>query len=171
MASGVYAQSGSVNRLQSGNSQEEREQARENAANSAAQRMKDLQQRGFGGRNTAAAQVTAVSDSVVKAAGQQADETLNTDPQFPGGEVFLQAYLKKKLLHTGVGGKGDVVVKFMVDKKGNIYGAEVAQSAGSSLDTAAFNIVTGMPRWRPGLTDGHPVDKPASVTVSFGKDE
>ena len=66
--------------------------------------------------------------------------------------------------------KGDVVISFKVDKKGNIYGAEVTKSAGSTLDTAAFNIVTGMPRWRPGLTNGQPADKPASVTVSFGKE-
>lgn len=132
-------------------------------------KMEELRSRGFGARNTAAAQVTAVADSVAKA--EQSKVQGDADPSFPGGEVFLQAYLKKKLLHSGVSGKGTVVISFMVDKKGNIYNAEVTQSAGSTLDTAAFNIVTGMPRWRPGLTNGQPADKPAQVTVSFGQED
>ena len=132
------------------------------------EKMEELRSRGFGARNTAVAQVSAVADSVAKT--EQSNVQGDTDPSFPGGEVFLQAYLKKKLLHSGVSGKGDVVVSFMVDKKGNIYNAEVTQSAGSTLDTAAFNIVTGMPRWRPGYTNGQPADKPAKVTVSFGKE-
>ncbi|MDE7118262.1 MAG: energy transducer TonB [Bacteroidaceae bacterium] len=136
------------------------------------EKMKAAQMRGFGARNTHAAQVGAVADSVAKAAEKETQKAQgDTDPSFPGGEIFLKAYLKKKLLHSGVSGTGDVVVSFHVDKNGNIYGAEVTKSAGSTLDTAAFNIVTGMPRWRPGLTKGEPADKPASVTVSFGQDE
>lgn len=129
-------------------------------------KLKEAQMSAFGSKNKEAQQQSAQADSVAKATAQTQKDT---DPEFPGGQVFLEAYLKKKLLHTGVNGKGDVVVSFKVDKKGNIYGAEVTKSAGSTLDTAAFNIVTGMPRWRPGLTNGVPVDKPASVTVSFGK--
>ncbi len=127
-------------------------------------KMKELQAQGFGARNTAA-QAAASNEAVAEVAEG------DTDPSFPGGEMFLQAYLKKKLMHSGVSGKGDVVISFKVDKKGNIYGAEVTQSAGSTLDTAAFNIVTGMPRWKPGQTNGEPADKPAQVTVSFGKED
>lgn len=123
--------------------------------------MNALRSRGFGARNTENVQATNEADSV--------QVTGDTDPSFPGGELFLEAYLKKKLMHSNVGGSGEVVVSFMVDKKGNIYNAEVTQSAGSALDTAAFNIITGMPRWKPGYTDGEPADKPAKVTVSFGK--
>ena len=128
--------------------------------------MKELQAQGFGARNAAA---QAEGKEAAAAATEQAEG--DTDPSFPGGDVFLQAYLKKKLMHSGVNGKGDVVISFKVDKKGNIYGAEVTKSAGSTLDTAAFNIVTGMPRWKPGLTNGEPADKPAQVTVSFGNEE
>ena len=144
----------------------------DSAMASAESRLKEVQMRAFGARNTAAAQVGAVADSVAKAEEKKAQKAqVDAEPSFPGGEIFLKAYLKKKLLHSGVSGKGDVVVSFRVDAKGNIYGAEVTQSAGATLDTAAFNIVTGMPRWRPGLANGEPADKPASVTVSFGKDE
>ncbi|MBQ6749409.1 MAG: hypothetical protein IJR02_01410 [Bacteroidaceae bacterium] len=45
------------------------------------------------------------------------------------------------------------------------------KSAGGTLDTQAFDIVTGMPRWKPGTTNGEPVDKPASVTVHFGAED
>lgn len=132
--------------------------------------MKALRSKGFGARNTATVQSTNEAADAARAAENDSLQALgDTDPSFPGGDVFLEAYLKKKVTHSDVSGTGDVVVSFMVDKKGNIYGAEVTQSAGNTLDTAAFNIVTGMPRWRPGYTDGEPADKPAKVTVSFGK--
>ena len=131
-------------------------------------KLKEAQMSAFGSKNKEAILQGTKADSLAKVSGEAAKA--DTDPEFPGGDIFLQAYLKKKLLHSGVNGKGDVVVSFNVDKKGNIYGAEVTKSAGSTLDTAAFNIVTGMPRWRPGLTNGQPADKPASVTVSFGKE-
>lgn len=147
-------------------------QNKENAEADAAAKMKAAQMSGFGSKNKEAILQGAKADSIAKVAAEQAAKVeSDTDPEFPGGEIFLQAYLKKKLLHSNVSGKGDVVVSFKVDKKGNIYGAEVTKSAGSILDTAAFDIVTGMPRWRPGLTNGQPADKPASVTVSFGKED
>ncbi len=136
-------------------------------AQDVSEKLKAAQMSGFGSKNKEAILQGAKADSVAQTETKVEGDT---DPEFPGGDLFLQAYLKKKLLHSGVAGKGDVVISFKVDKKGNIYGAEVTKSAGSTLDTAAFNIVTGMPRWRPGLTNGQPADKPASVTVSFGKE-
>lgn len=136
-------------------------------AQDVSEKLKAAQMSGFGSKNKEAILQGAKADSIAQAETKVEGDT---DPEFPGGDLFLQAYLKKKLLHSGVTGKGDVVISFKVDKKGNIYGAEVTKSAGSTLDTAAFNIVTGMPRWRPGLTNGQPADKPASVTISFGKE-
>lgn len=142
----------------------------EQAQESAVDRMKEAQMRSFGARNTAAAQVSAVADSVAKAEEVKTQKAQGeAEPSFPGGEIFMKAYLKKKLLHSGVTGKGSVEVSFRVDTKGNIYGAEVTKSGGATLDTAAFNIVTGMPRWRPGLRKGVPADLPTSVTVTFGE--
>lgn len=136
-------------------------------AQDVSEKLKAAQMSGFGSKNKEAILQGTKADSIAQAETKVEGDT---DPEFPGGDLFLQAYLKKKLLHSGVTGKGDVVISFKVDKKGNIYGAEVTKSAGSTLDTAAFNIVTGMPRWRPGLTNGQPADKPASVTISFGKE-
>lgn len=140
-------------------------------AQNVSDKLKAAQMSGFGSQNREVILQGAKADSIAKTAAEQAAKVEgDTDPEFPGGEIFLQAYLKKKLLHSDVSGKGDVVISFKVDKKGNIYGAEVTKSAGNTLDTAAFNIITGMPRWRPGLTNGQPADKPASVTISFGKE-
>lgn len=159
---------------QEGNKQPQKVQSSpaevEQAQGQANDRMREVQQRSFGARNTAVAQVDAVADSVAKAEELKAQKAQGeAEPSFPGGEIFLKAYLKKKLLHSGVGGKGTVEVSFRVDTKGNIYGAEVTKSGGATLDTAAFNIVTGMPRWRPGLRNGSPADLPTSVTVTFGE--
>lgn len=126
-------------------------------------KMKALRSRGFGARHTEATQTPATEGDSLQVQGDK-------DPSFHGGDIFLQAYLKNKLMHSDVSGTGDVVISFRVDKKGNIYNAEVTQSSGNNaIDTAAFNIVTGMPRWDPGYTNGEPADKPAQVTISFGK--
>ena len=91
-------------------------------------KLKEAQMSGFGSKNREAILQGAKADSIAKAAAQQAAKVEgDTDPEFPGGEIFLQAYLKKKLLHSDVSGKGDVVISFKVDKKGNIYGAEVTK--------------------------------------------
>lgn len=144
----------------SAQAQTENTNAPKTETTSAEARMKEMQAQGFGAQNAKNQGSTSGQDSTAKAEG-------DTDPSFPGGAIFMEAYLKKKLLHSGVTGSGTVVVSFRVDAKGNLYGAAVTQSAGSTLDTAAFNIVTGMPRWKPGLTNGVPTDKPAQVSVVF----
>lgn len=121
--------------------------------------MKDLQAKGFGAANTKA---NAKKDSVA----QQVEEN-DTVPTFPGGQMFLDAYIAKKVEQVAAKGKGEVVVSFKVDKKGYIYGAEVTKSAGNALDTEAFNIVTSMPKWKPAKKDGIAVEGNAQVTVKF----
>lgn len=121
--------------------------------------MKDLQARGFGAANTKA---NAKKDSVVQQVAAN-----DTVPTFPGGQMFLDAYIAKKIEQISVKGKGEVVIDFKVDKKGYIYGAEVTKSAGNALDTEAFNIVTSMPKWKPAMKDGIAVEGKAQVTIKF----
>lgn len=83
--------------------------------------------------------------------------------------MFLKAYIKKKVAASGISDKGSVEVSFVVDAKGSIQSAKVTKSAGEAMDKAALAIVSGMPRWKPGTTNGAAVDKPAKVTVVFGE--
>lgn len=124
----------------------------------------ELRARGFGVQNASKpAQAGKTTNSQAQG---------NTDPTFPGGDLFLDAYIKKqRLLHKEARGNGDVTVSFRVDAKGSIHNAQITQSADSILDATAFKIVTGMPRWTPGLTNGQPADKPAKVTVHFADDK
>jgi len=121
--------------------------------------MKELQSRGFGAANTKA---NEVKDSVIQ-------EVVSGDiaPSFPGGQMFLDAYIAKKIEQISVKGKGEVVIDFKVDKKGYIYGAEITKSAGNALDTEAFNIVTSMPKWKPAMKDGIAVEGTSQVTIKF----
>ena len=95
--------------------------------------------------------------------------TQDTAPTFTGGEMFLKAYIKKKVAASGISDKGSVEVSFVVDAKGCIQSAKVTKSAGEAMDKAALAIVSGMPRWKPGTTNGAAVDKPSKVTVVFGE--
>lgn len=126
-----------------------------------AQDFSKLVAKGFGAQNT---KMALAKDSLSATAAPS-----DTVPTFPGGDMFLEAYIQKKIEQIDVKGKGEVVVSFNVDKKGYIYGAEVTKSAGNALDTEAFNIVTSMPKWRPARKDGNPIDHSASVTIKFGE--
>ncbi len=130
-----------------------------------AQDFSKLVARGFGAKNTQNVQSAkdVAADSIAVA-----NDTL---PHFPGGDLFLEAFIEKKVMESAqrVGSEGDVEVTFKVDKKGYIYGAEVTKSVNQALDTEAFNIVTAMPRWRPARKDGEPIESQTKLVISFRK--
>ena len=112
-----------------------------NVSAQAESKMEEMRSRAFGARNTVVKKAEAAADSAARMAMVDSlKRETDTAPSFPGGEMFLQAYLKKKILHSDVKGKGDVVVGFNVDKKGNIYGAEVTQSTNATLNTGKISV-------------------------------
>ena len=68
-------------------------------AQDVSEKLKAAQMSGFGSKNKEAILQGAKADSIAQAETKVEGDT---DPEFPGGDLFLQAYLKKKLLHSGV---------------------------------------------------------------------
>ena len=70
-------------------------QDKETAEADAAAKLKAAQMSGFGSKNKESVLQGAKADSIAKVAAEQAAIVEgDTDPEFPGGEIFLQAYLK-----------------------------------------------------------------------------
>jgi len=93
-------------------------------------------------------------------------------PEFPGGQKALFDYLRfnthypKQAYRKGI--QGRVVCQFVVKKDGKISKVEVVRSSGDkSLDREAVRVIRSMPKWKPGMYQGKPVNVKYSVPVTF----
>jgi len=92
-------------------------------------------------------------------------------PHFPGGNQALYEYISlnthypKKAIKMNISGK--VIVRFLVDKQGNIKDVAIEKGVDSLLDQEAMRVVSNMPKWKPGEQRGKPVEVTLSVPVEF----
>ena len=92
-------------------------------------------------------------------------------PGFPGGLFVLMQYLNDNIQYPDKakndGVEGRVIVSFIVGKEGLIKDAQVEKSVDPELDAEAIRVVSGMPRWTPGKSQGEPVDVKYSIPINF----
>ncbi|MBE9511854.1 MAG: TonB family protein [Bacteroidetes bacterium] len=92
-------------------------------------------------------------------------------PHFPGGKQALSEYISsniqypKKALKKNISGK--VMVRFLVDKQGNVKDVAIEKGVDPLLDQEALRVVSNMPKWKPGEQRGKPVGVTLSVPVEF----
>ena len=92
-------------------------------------------------------------------------------PQFPGGQAAMMKFIADSLRYPSVayenGIEGRVIVKFVVDCKGNIVNPLVVRSVDPLLDREAIRLVKLMPKWIPGRQNGKPVSVVCLVPIRF----
>jgi|GEM_PF-305404 len=92
-------------------------------------------------------------------------------PGFPGGLFVLMQYLNDNIQYPDKakndGVEGRVIVSFIVGKEGLIKDAQVEKSVDPELDAEAIRVVSGMPRWTPGKSQGEPVEVKYSIPINF----
>lgn len=92
-------------------------------------------------------------------------------PEFPGGSDALMTYLARSVrypvdaMENGIQGK--VIVSFVVKTDGSLTDVKVARSVHPSLDAEAVRVVKAMPKWKPGIQNGKPVNVHFMVPVIF----
>jgi|GEM_PF-1767383 len=110
-------------------------------------------------------------------AGQKYDSPLQADsvfiyvdaaPQFPGGDDEMYRYIEEELFlqistpfldRLNESGSYDCLLKFVVDRKGNISGASVDnRSRDFYLSDDLIRIINNMPVWKPGEVKRAPVN-------------
>lgn len=98
-------------------------------------------------------------------------EHVEVMPQFPGGNVELMRYLSANIKYPTIaaenGIEGRVVLKFVVGKDGGISNIQVVRALDPSCDKEAVRVVKGMPKWIPGMQNGHPVAVYFTLPVLF----
>ena len=82
-------------------------------------------------------------------------------PQFPGGEAALLAYVAKNIKYPAIAVEqeiqGTVQLRFVVEANGSIGDVQVVKSLESHCDKEAIRVVKSLPRFIPGKQQGRPV--------------
>jgi TonB family protein len=90
-------------------------------------------------------------------------------PQFSGD---LGKYLAANIRYPEAAKKeqvqGRVVIRFVVDKEGNVTDAVLQRDIGGGCGEEAMRVVRNMPKWSPGKQGGQPVSVCYTLPVSFG---
>ncbi len=96
---------------------------------------------------------------------------VNQQPDFPGGEDSLMAFIKKNLKYPAFakenGIQGRVTLSFVVEKDGSISNIEILRSPAEELSQEAIRIVKSMPKWKPGVLKGENVRVKYVLPVTF----
>ncbi len=99
-------------------------------------------------------------------------EVVEQMPEFPdGGMQGLMQYLSKNIKYPTIaaenGTQGRVTVQFVVNRDGSIVDAKVLRGVDPYLDKEAIRVISGMPKWKPGMQRGKPVRVKYTVPVMF----
>jgi periplasmic protein TonB len=93
------------------------------------------------------------------------------NPEFPGGEAALMAYIQKNTKYPAIAREnnieGRVFVSFIVEKDGSISNVEVKRGIGGGCDEEAKRVIKSQPKWTPGKQNGRPVRVQYNVPVNF----
>ena len=125
-------------------------------------------------------EITPISGEIITVKDSLTEKDSLTDvlevaavmPEFPGGAQelmkFISANIEYPEIAQGDMGQGRVIVRFIVDKEGNIIQPKVVRSVDPYLDKEALRIVGLMPKWKPGeLDDGTKVAVRFTIPVMF----
>jgi len=75
--------------------------------------------------------------------------------------------IKYPELARKTGSQGTVVVRYIVNKTGEIVNPEVVKSVGFGCDTEVLRVVGTLPNWNPGIHEGEKVDVYFNLPVKF----
>jgi TonB family protein len=92
-------------------------------------------------------------------------------PEFPGGTVKMQEYLSDNLHYPKEASDkdifGTVYINFLVRKDGTLDNFKVLKGIGYGCDEEALRVIKNMPKWKPGINKGKPVDVQFNLPIKF----
>ena len=105
--------------------------------------------------------------------------SIETLPEFPGGEIALRKYFDEKkeypefIRKAGINGK--VFVSFIIDfeennRIGEVNNAFITKGLHPLLDNQVINLAINMPSWKSGLSRGIQENCFLTMPVKFGND-
>ena len=125
------------------------------------------------GNDEAAGEILKAQEVIVQEkVEEQVFDVVEQMPQFPdGGMAGLMQYLADNLRYPEsarkAGTQGRVTVQFVVGKDGSIGNVSILRGVDPALDKEAIRVVSEMPKWKPGLQKGKPVNVKFAIPVVF----
>lgn len=109
--------------------------------------------------------------TVVAQKSQQVFDVVEQMPEYPGGMQALFEYLSQNLKYPEDAKQqkieGRVIAIFVVETDGSISNVEVVKPVFPSLDAEAVRVLSGMPKWKPGMQSGKVVRVKYTVPINF----
>jgi periplasmic protein TonB len=94
---------------------------------------------------------------------------LDSDPEFPGGDRALSSFwdnnFNPNTRHVKSKNNEEGRIEFTIDKQGLIKNIVVVKPIDPELDAAAVRAVSKMPKWKPAVFQGKPVE--SSYKISY----
>lgn len=115
--------------------------------------------------------VDVIEDEVEEEDDNQVFFIVENMPEFPGGEQAMRAFIARNVkypeiaIENGIAGK--VIVSFVVNKDGKPTKIKVMRGVDPVLDKEAIAVIKKMPKFKPGMQRGKPVNVSFIVPVSF----
>ena len=92
-------------------------------------------------------------------------------PEYVGGMDAFYKYLTDNLRYPEQAKadniQGRVLIRFVVMDDGSIVNVEVARGIGGGCDEEAVRVVKAMPKWKPAVSDGKPVNVQYALPITF----
>jgi TonB family protein len=92
-------------------------------------------------------------------------------PEFPGGEKALMYFLSKHIKYPPYALEnkieGTVLVEFVVKSDGSVSNTKVLKEVKGGCSEEALRVVNKMPKWKPGMQNGKPVNVNFRIPISF----
>ena len=92
-------------------------------------------------------------------------------PEFDGGTEALYKYIAENIKYPeqakADGIEGRVMVRFVVMDNGDVVNVEVAKGIGGGCDEEAVRVVKAMPKWKPAVSEGKPVNVQYVLPLTF----
>lgn len=89
-------------------------------------------------------------------------------PKFPGN---INTWLSDNIAYPSDAKKdsiqGTVYVSFVVEKDGSVSGVKVLRGDNKLLDDESVRVVSSMPKWSPGMQNGHTVRVQYMVPIRY----
>ncbi|MBQ3187949.1 MAG: energy transducer TonB [Bacteroidaceae bacterium] len=93
-------------------------------------------------------------------------QVVEKQPEFPGGMKALMKYLRDNIKQNV--SQGRTFVNFVVNTDGSIQDIAVLRSSGDvELDNEAVRVVSSMPKWKPGESQGKAVSVRFTLPITF----
>ena len=90
-------------------------------------------------------------------------------PQFPGGSGAMNRFISNNVRYPEGELEGSVMIRFIVDREGNIQEPQILKSLGPEYDQEVLRILKVMPKWKPGIQGGVNVSVYTGFAVRFQK--